>query len=247
MEQVVTNLLGNALKYTAPGGRMSVRVAPEDGTAVLEVADTGVGIPPGLIDKVFDLFVQGDRALDRAQGGLGIGLTLVKALVVQHRGTVTARSDGGGKGSVFTVRLPRLTAPVGGRAETASAAPAARWRILVIEDNDDGREMLRLALTVAGHEVHEAPDGRIGVELAARVAPDVALIDIGLPDLDGYEVARRIRARTGGESIVLVAVTGYGQNEDRRRALDAGFDAHVTKPVDPDRLAEVIAAGRSRV
>jgi signal transduction histidine kinase/CheY-like chemotaxis protein len=249
MEQVLSNLVGNALKYTPAGGRVTIRVAADGDAAILEVADTGAGIQTGLIDKVFDLFVQGERTLDRAEGGLGIGLTLVKLLVRMHGGTVTARSDGPGKGSVFTVRLPRVAAPA---APTAPASPPAerervRRRILLVEDNADAREMLRVGLALRGHEVHEAADGKTAVELAAEIRPDVALIDIGLPGFDGYEVARRIRATETGKSMFLVAMTGYGQAEDRRQAQDAGFDAHATKPVLPEQLGQLIAGGRDPV
>jgi signal transduction histidine kinase len=242
LEQVLSNLVGNALKYTPAGGEVHVRVSAEEGAAVLEVADSGVGMTPDLLERVFDLFVQGERTLERAQGGLGIGLTMVKTLVEMHGGTVDVRSGGVGKGSTFTVRLPRAVDRAAPRGGPASAArPAARHRLLIVEDNEDVREMLRMQLTLQGHEVHEATDGEAGVALAAAVAPDVALIDIGLPGLDGYQVARRIRDAANGRPIRLVALTGYGQAEDRRRALDAGFDAHVTKPVLPERLAEVIA------
>jgi signal transduction histidine kinase len=242
VEQIVSNLLGNALKYTPAGGSVGVRVEAQDDQAVLEVADTGVGIPPELIGNVFDLFVQGERAPDRVQGGLGLGLTLVRALVSMHGGTVEARSAGAGKGAVFTVRLPRIAAPTPPAPAGAPRPRAAvRRRVLVIEDNEDARLMLRTMLELAGHEVHESADGPSGVAMAAAVAPDIALIDVGLPGLDGYEVARRIRAGRHGPSMRLIAVTGYGQAEDRRRALDAGFDAHLSKPVSQDRLAELIA------
>jgi PAS domain S-box-containing protein len=245
IEQVLGNLVGNALKYTPAGGRITVRVARDGDDAVLDVADTGTGIPPNLAGKVFDLFVQGDRALDRAQGGLGIGLTLVKSLVTLHGGAVETRSGAGGQGTVFTVRLPGVPAPVGSRRAVAPPAPAVSGpgrRILVIEDNDDAREMLRVALTLAGHQVFEAPDGPAGLALAGEVAADVALIDVGLPGLDGYEVARRIRAN-GHHAMLLVAVTGYGQPEDRARAVAAGFDAHVTKPISPERLSALVTQG----
>ena len=247
MEQVLSNLVGNALKYTPAGGRVTIRVGADGQTVRLEVEDTGAGIAPGLLDKVFDLFVQGERTLARAEGGLGIGLTLVKLLVRMHGGSVAARSDGAGTGAVFTVRLPRVVEPHG------LALPAAPGegeslgrRILLVEDNADAREMLRLGLTLQGHEVHEAGDGMRAVELAAEIRPDVALIDIGLPGFDGYEVARRLRAAESGKSILLVAMTGYGQAEDRRRALDAGFDAHATKPVSSEELSRLITASRDR-
>jgi signal transduction histidine kinase len=244
MEQVVGNLLGNALKYTPAGGRVSLRLRPEDGSAVLVIADSGMGIPARLLPTVFDLFVQGDRTLDRAQGGLGLGLTLAKALVTLHGGTIEAASDGPGRGATFTMRLALVASPQ--RSEETPvvvrvAVEAIRRRVLVVEDNEDAREMLRSALTLAGHEVHEAGDGATAVALATAVAPEVALIDIGLPGMDGYDVARHIRASERGKSIRLVALTGYGQAEDRLRALHAGFDAHVTKPVPPERLSDLIA------
>jgi PAS domain S-box-containing protein len=243
LEQIVANLLGNALKYTPDDGDVTVAVTRDGGTAVLRVADTGVGIPPYLIERVFDLFAQGDHGLDRGRGGLGIGLTLVRRLVEMHDGRVTALSDGPGRGSVFTVTLPAIDAPVpvpAAAPASAGPAPVRSRRILVVEDNDDAREMLGVVLTLGGHEVHEAADGMAGLEMASTVRPDVVLIDVGLPRLDGYELARRLRAANDRASMRLVAITGYGQAEDRQRALDAGFDAHVTKPVVPERLAELI-------
>ena len=242
VEQVLSNLVGNALKYTPAQGRVVIRVFPERENAVLEVEDTGIGIPPNLLPKVFDLFVQGDRSLDRAEGGLGLGLTLVKTLVRMHGGMVEARSDGSGKGSIFTVRLPAV--PSGRRSrepDRLRSSVGAHRRVLLIEDNADSREMLKVWLTRAGHEVHDTADGAAGVDMARTLAPDVALIDVGLPELDGYEVARRIRAVEGGKGIQLIAITGYGQAEDARRALDAGFRAHLTKPIALEQLAELIA------
>ena len=247
LQQVVSNLLGNALKYTPASGGVAVRVAADGDSALLEVADTGIGIPPELLERLFDPFVQGERALDRAQGGLGLGLTLVKALVELHGGTVQARSPGRGQGSALTVRLRRIAAPAVPGAPALPGGPAPRrCRVLVVEDHDDAREMLRVLLTLAGHEVDEAADGPTGLDLALTVRPDVALIDVGLPGLDGYEVARRIRRGAGGTSILLVAVTGYGQAEDRQRALDAGFDAHLTKPISPEQLVSVMEGGAGR-
>jgi PAS domain S-box-containing protein len=242
VEQILSNVVGNALKYTEPGGRIAVRVRREDAQAVLEVDDTGAGIPAELIDSVFDLFVQGEAALDRARGGLGIGLTLVKALATLHGGSVSVRSEGAGRGSTFTIRLPHALTPPGPESATADAGspPARSRRVLVIEDNDDAREMLRIVLVHAGHMVYEAADGPAGVMIATDARPDVALVDVGLPGLDGYEVARRIRAGSNG-SMRLVAITGYGQADDRKRALEAGFDAHLTKPVAPDDLIAVVA------
>jgi GAF domain-containing protein/anti-sigma regulatory factor (Ser/Thr protein kinase) len=239
IEQIVSNLLSNAVKYTPDGGAVRVDASANGSQAILRVADTGIGIAPDVLPRVFDLFTQGGRGLDRSQGGLGIGLTLVRRLVDLHEGTVTAESAGPGRGSLFTVRLPRVAA---GAVVGQSATPAGDrpCRILVIEDNDDAREMLREMLELNGHEVRDAPNGAIGVGQALALRPDVAVVDIGLPGMDGYEVARRIRAAAEGRGIRLVALTGYGQAEDRRRAEQAGFDAHLVKPIEPGALAAVL-------
>jgi len=242
IEQIVGNLVSNALKYTPAGGTITIRVRQDEGSAVLTVEDTGVGMPPHLQSRIFDLFVQGERRLDRTQGGLGIGLTLVRRLVELHGGTVEAFSEGPDLGSRFTVRLRAITAPRAlGDASRPPGWSVASRRILVIEDNADARAMLRHLLEIAGHEVHEASDGRQGFEMALSIQPDVALIDLGLPGLDGYEIARRLRAADERRNILLVAVTGYGSPEDRERSLMAGFDVHLVKPVDPDLLAGVLA------
>jgi PAS domain S-box-containing protein len=240
MEQVVTNLVINALKYTPPGGYVHVSVRADDGRAVLSVRDTGVGITPELLPRVFDLFVQGERALDRTQGGLGIGLTLVRRLVELHGGTVEAASAGRGRGSIFTVRLPLATAPVPWPASAPVSGAGSRRRVLIVEDNDDSRATLRELLGLLGHEVHEASDGATGVARALELMPDVILVDIGLPGLDGYDVARRIRREAGGRHLYLVAVTGYGLPEDRERALAAGYDVHLVKPIDPAKLQAIL-------
>jgi signal transduction histidine kinase/DNA-binding response OmpR family regulator len=242
MEQVVTNLLVNALKYTDPGGRIDVDVAAEGDEAVVRVRDTGVGISRELLPRLFDLFAQGGQTLDRSQGGLGVGLTLVRHLVELQGGRVEAWSDGPGCGSLFTVALPRLSAEPAPPVEPDVEPPAAvRRRVLVIEDNADARAMLCDLLRHTGHDVYEAGDGATGVECALRFAPDVALIDLGLPGMDGLEVARRVRGSDVGSRIMLVAVTGYGQAGDRRETLDAGFDVHLVKPVEIERLTEVLA------
>jgi signal transduction histidine kinase len=243
MEQVVSNLIGNAIKFTPAGGSVAIKVEAREGDAVLTISDSGRGITADLIDKVFDPFVQGSQTADRAQGGLGLGLALVKTIVELHGGTVSAHSEGAGLGSKFTVQVPRIREAAG--VETAGQPlPGGKLpsrRILIIEDNPDGREMLRALLTMAGHEVHESADGPSGVAAAAQVAPDLVLIDIALPDMEGYEVARRIRASDRGKSMRLVAISGFGQADDRRRSLEAGFDAHLTKPFSIETLGEFLS------
>jgi signal transduction histidine kinase/DNA-binding response OmpR family regulator len=247
VEQVIGNLLTNALKYTPTGGAVTISVGPEGAHAVLRVRDTGIGIAPATLPHIFDLFMQGETGLDRARGGLGIGLTLVRRLIELQGGTVTAESEGDGRGSTFTVRLPAINAPpVAPEVPRRPPEPATavRLRILVVEDSDDAREMLRAALALRGHEVIEARDGPSAVEMVERIAPDVALIDVGLPGFDGYEVARRVRG-LGRRVIRLIAITGYGRPEDRARAQAAGFDAHLVKPVDQLSLTAVLAGGGS--
>ena len=228
IEQVVTNLVANALKYTPSDGAIGVVVGEDHGESVLRVSDTGHGIPATLLPRIFDLFVQGEQASERAQGGLGIGLTLVRRLVELHGGRVEAASEGEGTGSVFTIAFPRRRSVVPQRA-------------LIIEDNDDAREMLRTLLELDGHTVHVAANGIAGLAAALEHRPDVAVVDIGLPEMDGYEVARKLRASESLKAIKLIALTGYGQADDARRAHEAGFDLHVVKPVDPERLADAVS------
>jgi CheY-like chemotaxis protein len=210
---------------------------------VLQVADSGIGMTPDLVPRVFDLFVQGTRGLDRAQGGLGIGLTLVRRLVELHGGRASAASEGEGRGSVFTVRLPSIERPASTAETPASTRRMAACRVLVVEDNDDARQALVQLLRDGGHEVREVGDGLQALDAAAAFEPEIALIDVGLPGLDGYEVARRLRARAGPRRALLVAVTGYGLPEDRDRAQAAGFDVHLVKPVTPEALARVFDQG----
>ena len=240
LEQIIANLLDNALKYTPAGGSIALGVHAEGEEAVLAVSDNGIGIAPELIPYVFDLFVQGARALDRAQGGLGLGLALVRRLAVMHGGRVAVRSAGVGAGSAFELRLPRVDEAAADRQ--APAVAASRQSILVIEDNDDGREMMAMMLEAHAYRVVTAVDGYEGLRLAAENTPDVALVDIGLPGIDGYEVARRMRADPSTCGVRLVALTGYGLESDRLRAIEAGFDAHLVKPVDLQRLMEVLEA-----
>jgi signal transduction histidine kinase len=240
LSQIVDNLLLNAIKYTPAGGHIEVRTFVEGDDAVLCVGDDGVGIARELLPHVFDLFIQGPRSLDRAQGGLGVGLTLAHRLVQAHRGRIVAASDGPGKGSTFSVRLPRVDAPEAAeptsRELVSVEAPAKR--ILIIEDDADGREALRMQLMIAGHEVFEAVTGDEGIEAAARVKPEIVLLDIGLPGLDGYQVARQLKASNG--RLRLIAITGYGQPSDRERAFAAGIDQHLVKPVDAAELRRLL-------
>lgn len=245
LEQVVTNLVGNSLKYTPSGGRIRVVVTSESGAAILRVTDTGIGIAPELLPHVFDLFAQGQRSLDRTEGGLGIGLTLVKRVVELHGGSVEVRSEGEGGGSEFIVRfVAAAPSPAEDRQQFAEQPSAPRRRavrrILIVEDQADMREIMRLALESSGHLVFEAADGPSGIEAVQRLRPEVAVVDIGLPGFDGYEVARRIRTMLDGAPILLVALTGYGQPDDRHRAKAAGFDVHLVKPIEFDRLDAVL-------
>jgi signal transduction histidine kinase len=254
MQQVVNNLLSNANRYTPEGGAVHVaitldgpqgRAGPQPGpggTAVLTVRDNGMGIEPELLPRVFDLFQQGKRALDRNQGGLGVGLTLVQRLVKLHDGRVEAHSEGPGRGSVFTVRLPAAeTHDARRRAAGGSSLAVARGRrILLVDDNDDAATMLAEILMTAGHEVRTAGDGPAALEAAASFQPDIAILDIGLPAMDGYELATRLRAQVGAATPVLIALSGYGQESDRARSEAAGFALHLVKPIDADELLSTI-------
>jgi len=239
IEQVVTNLVTNAVKYTPPGGSIKVRVTPKGRTAVLSVEDDGLGIGPDLLPRIFDLFVQGQLPADRVQGGLGIGLTLVKRLTELHGGNVEAYSDGPGRGATVTASFPVATSSGPQREEREAPAEIAQ-RILIVEDNDDAREMLRALLELRHHTVREATDGPSGIKAALQFQPDVALIDVGLPGLNGYEVARYLRASESGKRMRLIALTGYGLPADALHAREAGFDAHLVKPLHPDHLAEIL-------
>jgi signal transduction histidine kinase len=240
IDQVIANLVGNAVKYTPHEGTIRVIVTPEGEDAVLRVIDTGIGLDPGLAARVFDLFVQGDRQLDRSLGGLGIGLTLVRRLAEMHGGTVSVHSAGPGHGSEFIVRLPAIQPPALADAQASAAEPVPACDVLVVEDNEDARETLKMLLELSGHRVTEADDGPSGLRAALEGRPDVMLVDIGLPKMDGYEVARRVRDAANGGRPFMIAITGYGTPEDRQRAIDAGFDAHVVKPVDFNALTEVL-------
>jgi signal transduction histidine kinase/ActR/RegA family two-component response regulator len=240
LEQVITNLLDNALKYTPAGGEIVLTVGRERDQAVLTIRDTGVGITPDLLPHIFELFTQGRQGLERAAGGLGLGLALVKRLVELHGGTVQARSEGAGHGSEFIVRLP---AAVGG--EVSDSRPdvmrVSRQRVLIIEDQPDARDALRSVLELDGHLVEEAADGEEGLQRLLAWRPDIAFVDLGLPRLDGYGVAKAVREMPGGGRLFLVALTGYGQREDRRRVVEAGFNLHLVKPVEYEQLLRALA------
>jgi len=237
LEQVLTNLLNNAAKYTEPGGRITFTAALAPGVATLRVRDSGTGIAPEMLPRIFDLFAQDDRSLVRSQGGLGIGLTLVRSLVELHDGTVTADSAGPGLGSEFVVRLPTLPegpADPGRSAAAAPATPSGRpsRRVLVVDDHGDSARTLARVLELWGHEVRVAHSGPEAIAQVAAHPADLILLDIGLPEMDGYEVARRLRDQAPAAAMTLIALTGYGQDEDRRRSRAAGFDHHLVKPVD---------------
>ena len=250
LEQIINNLLDNAFKYTPDGGVVEVTVRAVRGDAQLKVRDSGVGIEPALLPKIFDVFTQGAASIDRAKGGLGIGLAVVRAMAVQHGASVSVASDGPGQGSTFTVRFPRAQQAAQPQvalvAPGLQATPATRVRVLVIDDNDDARELLVQVLEASGYQALQARDGGEGLRLAAQNLPAVAVVDIGLPDLSGYQVAMRLRAGPATANMVLIALTGYGQESDRRQALDSGFDVHLTKPANIDALLAEIARGRGR-
>ncbi|THC43992.1 hybrid sensor histidine kinase/response regulator [Massilia sp. Mn16-1_5] len=242
--QVAVNLLNNAAKYTPDGGALQVSLQEQDGQAVLQVRDNGIGIGVELLPVVFDLFTQAERTPDRAQGGLGLGLALVKKLVELHEGSVEAQSEGQGKGSVFTVRLPVLTEAVGAAPAARAATvpmPAAGRRILVVDDNVDAAATLGMLLETAGHSVRVEHSAQGALAAASHGEFDVVLLDIGLPDMSGHELARALRGLPCCGDSALVAVSGYGQAQDRRMSEEAGFAAHLVKPVAADELIETIA------
>jgi signal transduction histidine kinase/ActR/RegA family two-component response regulator len=244
LQQVISNLLDNAVKYTPSGGRIELTLIADGTDAVFRVRDTGVGIHPDMLPRVFDPFVQAGDSRGRSTRGLGLGLALVRRLVELHGGTVSGSSPGPNQGSEFVVRLPRISdataipQPAGGKR-----LPDRARHIVIIEDNQDFRSGLGRLMELWGHRVEEAANGARGLALVHASRPEIVLVDLGLPDLDGYAVARSIRSAPGGDVITLVAITGYGRPEDRRQAKEAGFDAHLTKPVNPDELTEILSRG----
>ena len=241
LSQVVANLLNNAAKYTEPGGRIALQAHREGNELCIEVADSGVGIDADLLPRVFDLFTQASQAMDRSKGGLGIGLTVVKNLVEMHGGSVTAASDGPGRGSRFTVRLPILGVGSGLRLAEDPLTPTPDYRILIVDDNVAAAKMLsRLLAKLGGHTVFTAHDGAEAIEAASRHRPDLILLDIGLPKLDGYQVAGHLRRSADTSGVLLTALTGYGAADDRRRSLEAGFDEHMVKPPSLSALRKLL-------
>lgn len=252
IDQIMTNVIGNAIKYTPEGGHVSVLLEREGEQALIRVVDDGVGIAPERIDGVFELFAQAENAIGRAQGGMGIGLALVRNLVHLHNGSVFANSDGVGKGSEFTIRLP-LSKFVERRVERRAQIQREEEHdgrvarsIVIVEDNDDVRDLLGLKLRRLGHNVASASDGVAGLETVLEQQPDLALVDLGLPGIDGFEVAKEIRQKLG-DDVVLIAVSGFGQPDDKRRALEAGFDEHITKPADVHDIENVLKRFPPRV
>jgi len=252
LAQVFANLLTNAAKYTEPGGDVHVTAERADGHVVVRVRDSGMGIAPELLPRIFDLFVQSERTLDRSQGGLGLGLAIVKSLVGLHGGAVHAASHGPGKGSELSVRLPVVASFEAGPQSVSqfdgpppfSTGTRLRGgrRILVVDDNRDAAETLAEGLRALGHEVFVAHDGPSALDVAARITPDLAFLDIGLPVMDGYELAKRLQEEPSLAATSLVAVTGYGQEGDRQRSRAAGFHDHLVKPVDLSRIVTLLAA-----
>ena len=247
LAQIVGNLLTNAAKYTDPNGRIWLTAERDGGEAVLRLRDNGIGISPNMLPRIFELFVQVDHASTKAQGGLGIGLTLVKNLVEMHNGTVEARSEGLGRGSEFVVRIPLTKEPATDHPNheperTANAVLPSGRRLLIVDDNQDAANSLAMLLRLKGHEVRVAHSGPAALEITTGYTPDVVFLDIGMPGMDGYEVARRMRQQPGLENVVLAALTGWGQKEDRRRTAEAGFNHHLVKPPEPQAVEAVLAA-----
>ena len=249
LSQVFGNLLSNASKFMERGGCIWLTAERQGSDAVVSVKDTGIGIPPDKLESIFEMFSQVDKTLERSQSGLGIGLTLAKCLVELHDGSIEARSAGPGKGSELVVRLPAvIEKPQPQPSEEPVEEPAAtnRRRILVVDDNQDSAESLATLLTLKGNDTHMASNGQEAVEAAARLRPDVILLDIGMPNMNGYEACRRIRELPGGDDVVIIALTGWGQDEDRRRSSEAGFNEHLVKPLDPAILVKLLAGAPSR-
>jgi CheY-like chemotaxis protein/two-component sensor histidine kinase len=244
LEEVIVNLLSNAAKYTPEGGDIWLSIEEEGEEVVIRVRDSGVGIAPELLPQIFDLFTQAQRTLDRSQGGLGIGLTVVRKVIELHGGTTEAHSSGLSHGSEFIVRLPAVRSPARQAKIPAAkrAQPVQTWRVLVVDDNADSADSIAAILETSGHEVEVAYSAQRALEMAVEYQPDIMLLDIGLPDMDGYEVAKHLRQTPELKQMRLIAITGYGQQSDRQRSREAGFDEHVVKPVEWQKLEELLAS-----
>jgi CheY-like chemotaxis protein len=246
LAQVVANVLNNAAKYMEEGGQIWVAAQREDHQVAIRVRDTGIGIPAELVPHVFDLFTQASRSPERSQGGLGIGLSLARSLLALHGGTITACSEGPGRGSEFVVRLPIVVNREDGstalKEPHPTVAPSPPRRVLVVDDNVDAAQCLAMLLEADGHHVGLAHDGPEALRVALAHRPEIVFLDIGLPEMDGYQVARHLRERPELANVVLVALTGYGQEQDRRRSREAGFDHHLVKPVEPAVLQDLLAS-----
>lgn len=244
LSQVLQNLLNNAAKYTPTGGTITLRAERSEDAAIIRVRDTGIGIPPTMLDRVFEMFTQVDRGSALSQGGLGIGLALAQQLTQMHGGRIEVASEGAGRGSEFSVRLPLCASPISHELPpdlAGSLYRAERRRVLVADDNVDGAESLRLNLEIQGHDARAVFDGAAALSLADEFRPQIMVLDLGMPKVDGYEVCRRVRDLSWGDEVTIIALTGWGQEQDRRRTLEAGFDHHLVKPVDPSLLVRLIA------
>jgi len=242
------NLLNNAAKYTDEGGQIELSVTEDRGEVTIRVRDNGIGIARPLLSRIFDPFTQAERSLDRSEGGLGIGLTLAQRVIELHGGKIEAHSEGAGQGSEFVIRLPVPTSQPAheGTPPPTAQKPSTAWRILVVDDNVDAADSLAMLFTIAGHDARVAYSSEVALELATEYRPDFVLLDIGLPGMDGYEVARRLRQRSELENLRLIALTGYGQDTDRARSVEAGFDHHVVKPVEFESLSSLLASLAAR-
>ncbi|MGH6612391.1 MAG: hybrid sensor histidine kinase/response regulator [Burkholderiaceae bacterium] len=244
LSQALCNLLVNAAKYTPTGGEISVDVRRSGGDAIISIKDSGVGISSEMLEEIFAMFTQVDRSLENSQTGLGIGLTVVRRLIQMHGGTVEAKSEGLGRGSEFIVKLPVAVNQADDLARIESRTPNSTGngrRILIADDNEDAATSLAMVLNMMGNETRTVPDGLTAVNTGAIFAPEIMLLDIGMPKMDGYDAARRIRSEPWGKRLILVALTGRSQDDDRRRSHEAGFDFHLVKPVDPAELEKLLA------
>jgi CheY-like chemotaxis protein len=246
LEQIFVNLLTNAAKYTPPGGRIEISAKQTGGDVMVSVRDNGIGIAPHLLPEMFKLFTQGERSIDRSEGGLGIGLTIVQRLVEMHGGRIEAHSDGPSLGSTFVVWLPAAPAPAEHVPMNAQNKGGQRRRVLIVDDNVDTAQGMARLLTRAGHEVDLAHDGIEALEKARQQRPEAVVLDIGLPGMDGFDVARQLRREASCAGATIIAVTGYGQAEDRKRALEAGCHYHLVKPVDIEELKSILEMTTAR-